>query len=291
MRLNIIQEIIDVIKNKKIPCLGTLVDKKMGYKYKSTNEIKTLVLGSSHIACSYIAKEDEFNLGAASQDLYYNYQLYNLLNTSFVKNVVVSFSVFTPGHILIKTGEAKYCVLYKLLFGIDYQYENDAKNKFLKYYEKRYDKAIKKYLSTNNKEYSDYRGNILQYPKDNFDSKIIKETALKQYKNNQRSNNQMDYLMKLIKETEARKQNLFLVIPPATDEYKSYLPTSDIIFKKLYLSCAGFSHIKIIDLYDSSDFVKTDFCDGHHLNNNGAEKLTKTVREIIERTEELCSRD
>lgn len=288
MRLDIIQEIIDIFRNKKIPCLETLVNKKLGYQSKRVDEIKTLILGSSHIACSYLAERGEFNFGAASQDLYYNYQLYNIFNTEKLKNVIISFSVFTPGHTLIKTGEAKYCVLYKLLFGINYQNKEDYKNKLLFLYTNRYQKNISKYITNNDMDFDNYWGNIQKYQKNNFDSTLIKTTALKHLKNNKRNNKQMDYLNKLISKTASNNQTLYIVLPPCTEEYKNYLPSSNVLFERLYNSCTNFSHIKIINLYDSKAFNLSDFCDGHHLNYRGAQKLTSLVRKEIATTEKIC---
>lgn len=144
MRINFVQEIIDLFRHK-IPTLKTLVNKKQGYEQKDSKYINTLILGSSHLACGYRAKAGEFNFASPSQDLYYAYNLYRTFNTASVKDIILSFSVFTPGHILIMTRMAKFCVLYKIIFGIEYQDVKIAEKKGLIKLEKRYRKEINRY--------------------------------------------------------------------------------------------------------------------------------------------------
>lgn len=278
MRINFVQEIIDRLRHK-IPSLKTLVKKKYGYMTVNASSINTLILGSSHLACGFRAGEGEFNFASPSQDLYYAYNLYKKYNTEFVKDIILSFSVFTPGHILIRTKMSKYCILYKLLFDIDYQDKEIAQKQGLYKLEKSYRKEIERYINKEKPVFENYCGNMSEYPEDEFNRKKIKEQALKHYKNNQRKNNQIDFLVKLIDETSINNQNLYIVIPPAEDEYRSYLPESRELFSKLYKVCEGYKNVKILNFYNSKEFKHSDFCDGHHLKLQGAEKLTQLIWE------------
>lgn len=289
MKIDFIQNFIDRLRHK-IPDIKTLVNKKLAYDYKNPNDIHTLLFGSSHLNCGYRAKEGEFNFAVPSQDLYYNYELYKKYNTKSVNNIIVSFSVFTPALALIKTKMFKKCVLYKVIYGIDYQFSEIAEQKKFYKIEKYYLKEVNRYLRNLQINPENYYGNMLTYPKDEYISKDIKEAALGHYKNNQRKNDEMEYCIKLIQATALNKQNLFFVIPPATDEYKNYLPNSKELFKKLYEICLNHKHVTILNYYDSNSFELADFCDGHHLNLRGAKKLTEMIRKNINNEEIVCQK-
>lgn len=128
----------------------------------------------------------------------------------------------------------------------------------------------------------DYYGQA-DYPDDipPKDRETINIRAQKHYKINQKSSNQMDYCLKLINETELNNQKLYFILPPAHRYYKEVLPKSEKLFEKLYEVCSGFSHIEIINLYDSDIFTDDDFTDGDHLSYSGAQKMTTIVREKI----------
>ena len=277
MKIKFIQDIIDLFRHK-IPNLAVLVSKKYAYEKLNPKTIHTIILGSSHIYNGYLPQKGEFNLAAPSQDAYYTYNMYKHFNTEFVKNVIVSFSVFSTGSDLIKTNFAKFCILYKLLFNIEYQNENDAAQKDLYKYENKYKKEIKRYLKHLKTDLMNYRGETLKYPAAKFDRKKTKETALKHLKNNQRPIDQMEYFKALIKDTQSNNQKLTFVLPPAVKEYRNYLPNKSELFKKLYQAVEGYSHVKILDFYDSELFDMNDFCDCHHLNKQGAVKFTEQIK-------------
>ncbi|MCQ2739530.1 MAG: hypothetical protein MJ237_04805 [bacterium] len=277
MRIKIIQNIIDKLRSKAGPKL--IYEKKKALEQIENSD--TLVLGCSHMQIGYIPNENEVNIATTSQDLYYSYNIYKKYCKDNIKNIVMCFSVHTPGHCLIMTKLHKICVHLKLLFDIPYQYEDVAIKKNLYETESVVRKQIQHYDKIL-KIPQNYRGECRRYYKRKFiTKKEIIARAKGHYKNNQRENSQMEYCLKLIQETKQNNQNLVFVLPPATEIYKSVLPKSDIIFKVLYDMVKDFDHVKIINLYDDCNFTHKDFIDGDHLNNQGAMKFTTKIRSTL----------
>lgn len=259
--------------------LPILANKAQGIEF-CKNKINTLIIGSSYLEKGYIADKNEYNLASSAQDLYYTYNLYKLYNNKNIKNIITSFSVFTPCVSLIKTSNGSMSILFKELFGIDYQDTETAIKREYHLLEKEYKKAIKKHY-TKSKNDENYRGNKSDYPtpfKNVIDAEII---ATKHYKYNNGKISQLGYLEKLIKETAKNNQNIIFVITPTTDEYRKMLPDKSELFKDLYNITKEYQHIKIFDFYDSTIFSKEDFFDYDHLNQKGAEKLTEIIKSVI----------
>lgn len=277
MRLRFIQTIIDMFRQKAWG-MPEIADKFYGINRNP--KIETLVLGTSHLMCGYLPKEGEYNLAFSSQDLYYSYELYKKYNNPEIKNIIISFSVFTPGHVLVLGSNAILACYSKLIFGIDYQYQDAAKKKKLYSEEKKFKKIIGKYLEKLNLE-SSYRGEHRNHNPIKIDEKRAEIIALKHYKNNQRELNQIDFCKKLIEATQENGQKLYFILPPALEIYKKHLPSSEAIFKPLYEVILGQKHVEVLNFYDSDDFIEEDFADSDHLNLKGAEKLTKMIHEKV----------
>lgn len=277
MRIKFIQDIIDRLRNKIFALDEMVINSKRVSRIK---ECETIILGSSHAKCSFIPNEKMFNLGSASQDLYYSYNLYKKYNHINVKNIILTFSVFTPGDILIRSGLAGIAILFKLLHNIDYQYPEEARKKGLYRMEKRYLETIKKY-NINKKNIEDFKSDFVPIGEIRVSKEEITKRALKHYKNNIRENNQIKYFKEILDITKKNNQNLIIVITPHEEAYRKVLPAKEELFKKVYEYTTNLQHVKIINLYDSEVFNITDFCDGDHLNIQGAEKMTKIIRRYL----------
>ncbi len=264
-----------------------MLKKSEGIKIKSN--ITTMAFGSSHMEWGFIPQEGEYNFASASQDLYYSYSLYRLFNSSNVKNIFVTFSVFSPNDMLIKSGLAGICTSLKLLYGIDYQDEAIAKKKGLYKLENIYQKEIAKRRKKLDLPENYCGGANYSQLKPKQDVEEIHKRALAHYKINQKTSNQMDFCLKFLQETKENKQNLYFILPPAHQMYKEVLPSSDKIFSSLYELCKQFSHVQILNLYDSKEFFDSDFTDGDHLNQTGAIKMTEIMRNAI-KAETTCER-
>ena len=276
MRIVFIQELIDRIRGK-VFALPSVTNKAVCLKY--AKDFNTIILGSSQMECGYIPSEGEINLSSSSMDLYYTYNYYHKYQNKNVKNIIIGFSVFTQGASLIMQSLANICILHKIHSGIEYQYPKIAREKRLYSNEKRYKKLSEKYISKTQFP-QNYRGELLKYSEEIQRDLMenVKERALKHYKNNIRENSQMEYCKKLLDETFSNNQKLYIVIPPCSEIYREPLPSNEVIFKNLYKLCSEYTHVQIINLYDSEEFSVKDFIDGDHLNKWGAEKFTKLVK-------------
>jgi len=254
--------------------LNEVYRKKVGYE-KHKNEIETLVLRGSHADYGFYANnmKSVYNLGLNSSDLYINYQLFDSLHESTpnLKNIVLFFSVFTPGMSLIKTREKYRCVVYKHFFGIDYQDDNNLKKSL----EKRIIKRIKKIKPQDVKH--SYNGYEKKYSFGSFEN--AENRVRTHIRENKREPDQMIWLDRLITESINKNFKIYIVIPPVSSNYKLLLPSQDELFMKLHNTIND--RCEVISFYDSNKFDDSDLGDTDHLNEKGAKKLTSEVLSVI----------
>ena len=279
--MSFLRDLTDTVRGK-VPYLENIL--AVYNVYKNIKDYETLVLGSSHMM-AYMPDKSGINMSISSQDLYYSYEMYKLLKKENpkLKNIIISFSLFTQGHCLIKTRECKMAIAYKILFGIDYQYPEIAKAKHFDLIEKYYKyKIYKEYRKRVFVE--GYRGGMPEYYFDTTDinPEKAKVLAMKHYKNNKRECSQMYLLKEFIKDVQKNNQNLYIYIAPNSEEYRRNLPAKEELFKEMYDVVSNAQNVRVIDLYNSEDFERNDFLDEIHLNIKGAKKLTKYVNKIIE---------
>lgn len=277
MKFVLLQNFIDKIRKK--PNTTKLITYKW-LSYKNTKNVETLILGSSHLANGYYAQNGEFNFALPSQDLYYSYNLYKKINRSTIKNIVVAFSVFTPGLSIVKTKCSDLCIPYKLLFDIEYQDDAFIQEKKNLYLEKEIEKEIKTYIKAYKEGDAEY-GNLLRYPSPKFNAPKAVTRSLKHLKNNQREKDQMVFCKNIIDEAASNGQNVIFVLPPTTKAYRASLPATDLMFEKLYKLCNNKQHVMIINLFDTKIFDKKDFTNEDHLNKKGAIKCSSYIRSRI----------
>ena len=93
--------------------------KKKGLEYR-INDIDLLVLGSSHAKCAFDSSivPNSFNLGTDNQDLYTAYHLLKsyIPKMKALKNVVLFYSLFSPGFELAKTKSYRDICLHHYVF-------------------------------------------------------------------------------------------------------------------------------------------------------------------------------
>lgn len=236
------------------------------------NKIETLVLGSSHGDYGFRSDlyENSYNLGLTSSDLYFNYQFYKLLFPKLpnLKNLILFYSVFSPGHELEKTKEYHIAILFKLIFGIPYRDSN------LKIYEEKIIEALG--LIPEEEMPDNYTG--YEIPDWFFDEAFGVENRAKMHlRENSRSSNQTKYVEKISSLAKKHKHKLTVVLSPAREDYKSFLPDSSELFKELN----NLKGIDILNYYDDKDFTRDDFGDFDHLNQDGAKKLTQKIYKAL----------
>ena len=274
MRLSLVQNMINIFRGRFL-YMQEIADKYEKIQYE--NFLKTFVIGSSH-AMFYQTEEKELNLATSSQDLYYSYCLYEKYGQN-AENVILTYSVFSRGLCLIKTKEIELCILLKEIFGIDYQFKDVAKNKFLHILEPFYRIQIKKYF----KDHNSLKKRICNVKNVQINNSVdfIQERAKKHYKNYQRKLDQLDYIKMIVEKTEKNNQKLILILPPVKKIYKEVLPSGQEMFEHLFKICREYKHIQILDFYNFDSFEEEDFVDGDHLNTKGQLKMTEMVRAEI----------
>ncbi len=269
-------------KNKKAqnvacPDLKYILMAKIKFE-KNYQKSDTLILGSSHMFFGWCG--GGVNLTISSQDLYNSYQLYRFANNKMknLKNIVISFSVFSPGFDLQKTKLGGDCVAYKQIFGIDYQSLKVSTEKGFLNLEREIDKEVRRKLRAK------WLLNAITknpYPKKNvkknFQTEDVKKRTEGHLKNNVRKPDQMQYFLKLLDETYQNKQKVFVVVTPVMKIFRDCLPPKEQLFKKATETCAKFPHVEFLDFYDCEEFLPNMFLDPDHVNKQGAILLTEKI--------------
>lgn len=253
------------------------IEIKKHHAYIANQEqIETLVLGSSTARDGFLPEHIfDFNLGTSSQDLYRTYNLYKWCtqqNSKSLKNIIVFFDVFTPGLQLEKTATAYRTIVYKQLYNIPYAFK-------LKRMYKHFEKLCKNYFNTYQAVTDDYYGQSVFDVQEN--PNYIQDTAQKHMKHNQRHNNQIAYLEKLILLAKQNNHNVYIVVPPYRADYRKYLPENKIVFQELNAFLKKHNQVTLLNFFDDARFETNDFNDCHHLNKNGATKLTEIIKQYI----------
>ena len=272
MKIRTIQKIINLFRMKiDRELMRSHYNKFVQLQYYK-NKMETLILGSSHADFDFLASENQFNLGLNSQDLYNSYKLYELYSKQKkLKNIIIFYSVFSEGLILDKTNGKELSLFYKVFYGIPILHNCFSlrlKEFVFPWY---FMQIIGNKIDFNN-------GNHLRID-DTCETLRLSTTprkrALAHLKTHNRPDKQVKYLHKLAELCSKNSHNLYIVIAPATKEYKENLPASDYLFAPL----TEFKNVEVINLYDSNLFTNDDFADWDHLNSQGALKCTSFIQE------------
>ena len=240
------------------------------------DRMETLVIGSSHGHHGYRAQENLYEINACetSQDLYYSYELYKKYSDAArLKNIVLFYSVFSPGHILELT-ERNRCDSYKFIYGIPYRFLGICEKKGLK--------EAFSVLIERMKNHPDfhYVGNLPDNISDMPPLFTDAERRAKDHlKSNKRNENQTVYVEKAIKLSCERGHRLYIVIPPARSDYRNCLPPFEELFAELLKLK---NQVKILSFFEDEHFSDSDFWDTDHLNKQGSMKLTAFIRDMMD---------
>ena len=264
------------LKRIKCPVLKFLARKIRAFDAVK-DHVHTLILGSSHAQMGWVAERDEFNMGLGYQDLYYTYHLYKrYMDCPNLKNIVVFYSVFSQGHQLIRTRDARACVSFKVVAGIEYSNVAMSKALHLGRLEGVYSRKAKRWQGKHPAIVGDL-GNENDYIPALTPS--AKDRALPHLKNNRRDFDMTAFVNLMATEMEKRGQKLFVVIPPATFAYRQALPGADVLFSRIRGCMSRLGSAKLMNHYEDDDFLDDgDFIDWDHLSRKGAIKLTAKIR-------------
>lgn len=239
------------------------------------NTVKTLVIGSSHGYYGFVADDgyNEFNAADTSQDLYYSYEIYKkFADAPKLKNVVLFYSVFSPGFSIELTEEKFRSDFYRYIWDIPYRFTPDGSRP----------EALKEIalFVQNEKPDASYVGNCAY---SFFMGGISTEERVGHHlKHNRRRQNQTEYVRKAALLAKEKGHDFYVVIPPHRSDYTKLLPPFEEVFPELL---ALKNDVKIVSFLGDERFEDSDFGDMDHLNRTGAEKCTALVREILSRGE------
>ena len=243
------------------------------------NTAETLIIGHSHARLGFIEDEKSINFGIDSQDLYYSYMILDKYKNMIpnLKNVVLFFAIFSPGHDLILSPDTYRTIYYDIFMDIPY------KNKLLVYQygclelAKKVEK-LKKYVNENLKNIptdlmaEKHKGNVTKELEDRWINRWIKLNKL---------NTEMHFVKNMLDICESKGLKLTIVLSPYNPRIKHRLPSCEECFGSLFEITKNYSCVQILNTYDSDDFVEDDFLDIEHLDVSGAKKITNKINKII----------
>ncbi len=243
--------------------------------------IELAVLGSSHAQCGFCETDRDINLGIASQDLYYSYQLYLKCRLMFLnlKRVVLFYSDFSAGFEEERSKMIFETLKYNQYFGIP------PKNPIL-YAEKNIDTSLH-FAPFEIKEFDFNTPYPFPFVSEDLKTEEgIKIRVQKHLKHASRENNQTAFVEKLIRAVSADGIPLMIVVPPVTEEYLSHIPPQINLFEKLEVLMDRYQgKVLYLNCYRDKDFTNEDFADCDHLNQRGAEKLTAKIKQKFQERE------
>ena len=239
------------------------------------NDIETLVIGSSHADYGFnpIGFRRSFNASLVSGDLYTSYmQMKKILtNCRALRNVIVFYSVFSPGYNLIKTRERHRAVSYGYFFEIPLREMGGI--------DRRYRSAILRKCETlSSVQVTDeYFG--FESGKSYMSSTTAENRAATHLRENERDPLEIFWLKEMARLSKCHGVNLWVVIPPCRSDYRNSLPGKSYLLR--HLDFIEGNSVRSIDLFGSSLFEDEDMGDADHLNPSGALKLARHLSEVI----------
>ena len=246
--------------------------------------IDTLVLGSSHGDFSFDPRYHigSFNLCTRSQDLKHSYYLLKaLLFRKRLKNVVLYYSLFSPGsNCELMNPESEVLPILNELFKLELKYESEKLNSISNILLGKLDKLappIKGYSGF----YPDYIKDLEErYLNQQAKLEYVKKRAIGAFKLSMKTTS-IDYLELIINLIKQYSVNLCIVIAPARTDYRAVNNlSSDILFKPLLVTLSKNNYpISIVNAWDSVLMKDEYFRDCDHLCPNGYG--TKLITRLI----------
>lgn len=275
-------------------------DYKLQKKYLDahSNEIETLILGSSQTFCGidpkYFASKT-YNAGYLVQTLDLDFLIINKYKDNFksLKTIVLPISYFSLFSNLSFTHESwriKKYVIYSDLGMCEKLFKNfELSNQNIKVSILRLNDY---YIKKNDPLYSDSLGWATtfksEYAKDLIETG--KTTALLHrfdldIEDVQIATKENEVLLKQFMEwSENKNIKIILLTPPAFVTYRNNLNAEqlNLTIETANNIASKYNNCKYYNLIDDSNFTAVDFYDANHLSEIGAEKLSNIISSIIE---------
>jgi hypothetical protein len=250
---------------------------------KESHGLTTLVVGSSHGDFGFDPQyyQGSFNLCCRSQDLRHSYSLYEKVSALApnLKNVVVFYSIFSPGFLLEKSAsENDICPVINGLFSLDLKYDNSRLDAL--------SELARSQLSDLSIELEGRSGFFPKSGKGFFPEGYGAERRANDHlKLN--GNSELHYLIKIMQLAKRLKHNLCIVVPPVRSDYKKYIGMDfSRAFRGLMEVCEQFQSdwdFSLLNCYDDAGFLDEYFGDFDHLlpDGEGASLLTRGISAIF----------
>ena len=271
-------------------------NKPNDYSYKNTyltdnaKDIETLILGSSHsfygINPQYFSM-NTFNASHVAQSLKWDYFIFNKFKNKMInlKHVIIPISYFSLFYDL-EGGDADWRIKdYKIYYDAEepsFKYNSEVLNRklvplFLKFY--------KSFTGEDKGIYCSTKGFGIRSALKDVDMVTSGETAAKIHtvENYDAFNGNLKILEKFIADCKAMNVNVLLISLPAWETYRKHLNTDQL--KKTVDTClelsGKFENVKYYSFFSDRRFVLEDFANADHLNDLGAEKISRILDGII----------
>ncbi len=265
-------------------------DYSVKYEFLSENaeELKTLVLGSSHFYRGIDPSKlpaPAYNAAMFSQSLDYDYKVLKKFESEFdsLKNIIIPISYFSLFTNLESGIESWRADDYNIYYQLD-EYDNlelSRRNGFQNLM-RVYSYCLKgvSYEQINELGWGKRNGNASENELKKSGIQAAKRHTVSKF---DLLSQQSGYLRKIIKMAERNQWKVYLITPPGYRTYTSQLSNKqlnktleisrqleaefDFVFYKNFLK---------VDFLDSSDYYDAD-----HLNEDGAEKFSRTVNSFL----------
>jgi hypothetical protein len=277
------------ISLRKIP--NDYINKKH-YLQQNSNEINTLILGSSHSLYGLdpvYFSANTFNASHISQTLNFDYEILKKYDHKFenLKAIVLPISYFTLYEVLQNTDEDWRVKNYIIYHELDNQYD-------LKYFSEVFSnklslniaRLVSFYLNDDSNIFVSNLGWGTKYKSEQ--SKNLKKSSLSAVKRH--TINDFEYLADnilslygILEWSKNRSVQVVLFTPPAYIDYRNNLNEAQLstLVETAEDIANKFDNCTYYNLINSKEFTFQDYYDGDHLNEIGAKKLSLLINDKI----------
>ncbi len=257
---------------------------------QASDTLETIVLGSSHgdYAFDPAYVPNAFNLCYGALDLKHSYALYQraLVSCPNLKNVVLFYSVFSPGGMLERSpDDGDIGPLVSALFDLGVEYQSDHLNTLTQALTRQLQEGMAAALIEQVSQLDGYAG-FMPNDKGAIPASELKTRLLSHIKLNYEAGADY-YLLKILAMANRLGHGVTLVIPPVSSAYRNTLNIrSSTLFRELIEVVDLFPWtvpIQLINAYDDEAYVDSFFVDSDHLDarGEGARRLSRAIAEKV----------
>jgi hypothetical protein len=257
---------------------------------QARDTLETIALGSSHGDDAFDPAHvpNAFNLCYRSLDLKHSYYLYQraIEMCPNLKNIVLFYSVFSPGHVLENSpGEGDIGAVFSALFDLGVEYQSDHLTQLTQALTTRLQEGMAATLIEETAKLDGYAG-FLPADKGVADASGFRARMLSHIKLNYEGGADY-YLLKILALANRLGHGVTIVIPPVTSAYRNTLNTrSSVLFRELIEVVGLFPWtvpVQMIDAYDDEAYEDSFFVDSDHLDarGEGTRRLSRAIAEKV----------